>query len=62
MAVDFSKIDNMEFEYDPSDYPDFCDASIISCDIDGREATDEELDEINNDSQFVYDSLWNHLF
>ena len=62
MAVDFSKIDNMEFDYDPSDYPDFCDAYITSCDIDGREATPEELDEINDDSQFVYESLMEHLF
>ena len=62
MAVDFSKINNMEFDYDESDYPDFCDTFITKCDIDGREATEEELDEINNDSQFVYDSLWNYLF
>jgi hypothetical protein len=62
MTIDFSKINNMDFDYDPSDYPDFCDACIVSCDIDGREATPEELDEINNDSQFVYESLLESLF
>lgn len=62
MIIDLSKVDNMEFNYDTSDYPDFSDAQIVSCDIDGREATEEELEEINNDSQFVYESLWSYLF
>ena len=49
-------IDNVDIGgLDWNDYPDFCDAYIESCDIDGVEATDEQLDEINNDSQLVYE-------
>ena len=48
MKLYINKIDNLEFDgVDTSDYPDFCDAFICNCDYDGREATDEELDYIN---------------
>ena len=57
------EIDNIEFDgIDYSDYPDFCDAFICSADIDGREMTDDELDEINNDREFVSNALQNYLF
>ena len=61
--MDFSKIDNISFDgIDHSDYPDYCDAYIVSCDIDGVAATEEQLDEINEYSDFVYDNLMNKLF
>lgn len=48
------------------DYPDFCDAYIESATlIDNgvcREATDDELDIINNDSDFVYAEVENVLY
>ena len=56
-------IDNVDIGgLDWNDYPDFCDAYIESCDIDVEEATDEQLDEINNDSQLVYELVeeWMH--
>ena len=57
------EIDNIEFDdIDYSDYPDFCDAFICSADIDGREMTDDELDELNNDREFVSNALQNYLF
>jgi hypothetical protein len=60
--IDFSKIHNIEFDgVDHSDYPDYCDAYILSCDIDGIEATEEQLNEINNDRDFLYEKLFNHL-
>ena len=63
LEVDFHKIDNIEFEdVDHKDYPDYCDAFISSCDIDGRPATEEELDIINDDRQFVYESLMDQLY
>ena len=61
-TIDYSKIDNFTFDYDTKDYPDFSDASIESCDIDGVPATEEQLDIINGDSQYVYEMLWEHLF
>lgn len=56
-------IDNVDIAgLDWNDYPDFCDAYVESCDIDGEEATDEQLDEINNDPQLVYELVeeWMH--
>jgi hypothetical protein len=60
--IDFSKIHNIEFDgVDHSDYPDYCDAYILSCEIDGIEATEKQLNEINNDRDFVYEKLFNYL-
>lgn len=60
--IDFSKIDNIDFDgIDHSDYPDYCDAYILSCDIDGVEATEEQLNEINEDRDFVYEKLFDYL-
>ena len=57
------EIDNIEFDgIDYNDYPDFCDAFICSADINGREMTDDELDELNNDREFVSNALQNYLF
>ena len=61
--IDFDKIDNVELEgIDYSDAPDFVDAYIASCDIDGRPATEEELEIINADGQFVYDQVEKHVY
>ena len=61
--MDNSKIDNLVFEgIDYSDYPEFTDAFIDSGDYDGRKMTDAELDEINEDSEFVYKKLMEYLY
>ena len=39
---------------DTKDYPDFVDAFIVSCLINGKKATEEQLDSINEDSGLVY--------
>ena len=55
MIPESAKIENLEVEgIDPSDYPAFCDANIRYAEIDGKPASDEELDELNQDSDFVY--------
>ena len=57
------EIDNIEFDgINYNDYPDFCDAFICSADINGREMTETELDELNNDREFVSNALQNYLF
>ena len=62
-TLDYSLIENIEFDgIDHRDYPDYCDAYITSADYDGREMTDEELDMINDDASFVYDSLMSYLY
>ena len=63
IKLDYSKIDNIEVDgIDYADYPDFCDAYIASAYYDGREMTDEELDVLNDDSDFVYSAVENHLY
>tara|TARA_R110000868_G_scaffold410662_2_gene699578 strand:- start:698 stop:889 length:192 start_codon:yes stop_codon:yes gene_type:complete len=63
MNVDFSKISNVVLDgIDHLDHPDYCDAYITSCDIDGVEATESELDEINDNSEFVNESVFNYLY
>ena len=57
------KISDIEFDgIDYNDYPDFCDAYIVRCLINGEEATEEQIEELNSDSQFVYDNLINNIF
>jgi hypothetical protein len=61
--MELSKVSNIEFDgIDHSDYPDFCDAFIISADYDGVEMTDEQLEELNDDRDFVYEQLMSYLF
>lgn len=61
--VDFNKITDVEIAgLDMADYPDFCDAYVEYCLIDGEEATDEQLDTINDNADFVYEEIQNYLF
>ncbi len=62
-TLDYTLITNIEFDgVDHRDYPDYCDAYITSAEYEGREMTDEELDTLNEDSDFVYQELMNYLF
>lgn len=51
---------------DTADYPDFCDAYICDANVfengEWRDATEDELDEINEDSDFVYGCVENELY
>lgn len=58
-----------DFEFDGinnSDAHDFCDAFICDASVkengEWRDATDDELDEINEDSSFVYESLLDYIY
>jgi len=56
------KITNVTFDgIDHNDYPDYVDAYVVSADIDGRPMTDEELDELNDTPDLVYDLLMDYL-
>ena len=62
-TLDYTKISDIEFDgIDTEDYPDFCDAFIMSASHDGEPMTEEQLEEINKDGSFVYESLMNHLY
>ena len=61
--MDYTKIDNINIEgIDYKDAPDYCDAFISSADYNGIPMTDEQLDELNENSEFVHDSVYNHLY
>ena len=47
---------------DMRDYPYFADVFIISASVDGREATDDELDAINEQSELVYETVTSQLY
>ena len=60
--MDYKLIDNVEFDnIDYTDYPDFCDAFISSADYNGVEMTEEQLNELNNDVDLVYELLTNYI-
>lgn len=61
--MDYKKIDNVEVEgIDYSDAFDFCDAFISYAEYDGKEMTEEQLEELNEDGDFVYKSVLDSLF
>ena len=63
MCLDTKLIDNVEVDgIDTADYPDFCDAFIAAADYDGMPMTEEQLDEINENYDFVYDCVCDELF
>ena len=56
--MDYRDIDNVELDgLDMKDYPDFSDAFILSADYCGTEMTEAQLEEINEDSDFVYEQV-----
>lgn len=63
MNITIDQIDNIEVAgVDPRDHPEYCDAYIESCDIDGREATEEEIEWIEQNhyglaSEYAFESL-----
>jgi len=63
LTMDYKKIDNIDFDgIDYNDYPDFCDAFIVSAYYDGVEMTEEQLEALNNDSDYVYERLQFYLY
>lgn len=60
---DYSKIDNIEFDgIDHNDYPDFCDAYIVSADYDGEPMSEQQLTALSDDIDFVQEKLHDKLF
>lgn len=60
--MDKAEIYNIEFDaIDYGDYPDFCDAYITKADYDGIPMTEEQIDEINEDRDFVHKRLMDFL-
>jgi hypothetical protein len=62
--MDYKKVSDLVFEgIDHSDYPEFCDAHVVSGMYDGEEMSDEMIDDINdNHREFMYQQLMDYLF
>lgn len=62
-ALDYSRITDVEVDgIDLKDYPDFCDAHIVSATYKGREMTERELERLNEDKQYVYEYVTDKLY
>ena len=60
MEIGAKQITNPQFEgVDSKDYPDFCDAFMVSCDIDGEEDTEDQLEYIN---EFLLGDFWDEIY
>ena len=63
LKLDYSLIEDVTFDgIDFKDVPDFCDAFICDAKVEGRQATDEELDQMNDDGQFRYDMVMESVY
>ncbi len=61
--MNYDLIDNIEVDgIDTNDYPEFVDAYIVSADYDGEPMTELMIEELNEDYDFVYDSVISYLF
>ena len=59
--LNYTLISNIEFKgINHRDYPDYCDAYIVSAEYDGEEMTQEQIEMI--DSDFVYEKLMEQIF
>jgi len=61
--MNYDLITNIEVDgIDTRDYPDFCDAYIVYAEYDGEAMSDEQIDILNEDSNFVHDCVYDQLF
>lgn len=60
---DLSRLENIEVEgIDTKDYPDFCDAHVSYAEYKGRELSQDELDWVNEHTDFVYNLVIDRLY
>lgn len=60
---DYREIKNVEIEgIDFRDAPDFCDAFITYAEYFGKELNEDELETLNQDSQFVYEQVLKRIY
>lgn len=60
---DYKKITHLEFDgIDHKDYPDYCDAYISRGVYDDEEMTEEQIEFLNDDRDFVYERLMDYIY
>ena len=63
LKLDYSLIHSVEVDgVDTRDYPDFSDAYISNAWYGDREMSDEELDILNEDGDYVWQSVYDTVF
>lgn len=64
VEINTDDICDVEIDYDPQQYPEFEDSCIISATWIGskKELTDDELDALNEDSEFVYECVQDIIY
>lgn len=63
IAIDYDALQDIELDgIDTRDYSDFCDAYISYASYPNRELTEDELETLNENSNFVYDCVMERLF
>ena len=61
--LDYKLISNIQFDgIDHRDAPDYCDAYIVSAEYDGEEMTEEQIELLNDDRDYVYENLMDYLY
>lgn len=61
--MDYRLITDVEVDnINPADAPDFVDAYIVYAEYDGEEMTQDQLDELNEDLDFVYNCVLNYFY
>ena len=61
--IDYTKISDVELDgINRWDAMDYADAFISSASYDGREMSDAELDELNENSDYIYNCVMEHLY
>jgi len=62
-TLDYDKITDVEVDgIDRRDAPDYCDAFVCHANYDGREMTEEELEILNEDSEYVYECVMERIY
>lgn len=59
--MDKSKIQDIQL-FICNEYPDFPNSYIESATYEGKELTEDQLEELNNDSSFVYEEIIRQIF
>lgn len=63
LKLDYSLISNIQVDgVDTRDYPDFSDAYIVTADYGDREMSEEELDILNDDGDYVWEAAHDSIF
>ena len=61
--INYELLNDIEIDgIDTNDYPDFCDAFISGGSYGERELTEEELEQLNDDVDFVYEHVIKYLY